>query len=140
MGGSIQRLSLVAVSAVALGALGGCASPGRQQLQTLIQRGVAHPVQLGPLQKFSPQGLVFGPSQVKVGTADGSSMRVSQLLLKIDLGASLWQRRPVVVIGLRGLDLELRRNRQGQYWVFHTSNTCNPTNNGFSIIWEIQIF
>lgn len=118
MGGSIQRLSLVAVSAVALGALGGCGSPGRQQLQTLIQRGVAHPVQLGPLQKLSPQGLVFGPSQVKVGMADGSSLRVRQLLLKLDLGASIWQRRPVLVIGLRGLDLELCRNRQGQYWVF----------------------
>jgi len=118
MGGSIQRLSLVAVSAVALGALGGCATPGRQQLQTLIQRGVAHPVELGALQKLSPQGLVFGPSQVRVGTADGSSLRVRQLLFQLDLGASLWQRRPVAVIGLRGLELNLRRNRQGQYWVF----------------------
>ena len=118
MGVSIQRLSLVAVSAVALGALAGCGSPGRQQLQTLVQRGIAHPVELGPLQKLSPQGLVFGPSQVLVGTADGSSLRVRQVLLQLDLGASLWQRRPVVVIGLRGLELELRRNRQGQYWVF----------------------
>jgi len=123
MGGSIQRLSLAPIAALGLLALGGCGQrltpqAGRQQLQKLIQRGVGHPVRLGPLQAISSQGLLFGPSQVLGGPVDGSSLRVRQALLQLDLGASLWQRRPVLLVGLRGLELELRRNAQGLFWVF----------------------
>jgi translocation and assembly module TamB len=121
MGGSIQQLFFpVTLSAglIALPVPGLSPSAWQAQLKTWLQRGLAHPVQLGRFQGFTPAGLSFAASEVLAGPSDDSSLRVRQLLLQPDLPASLRQRRVVAKLGLKGAELNLRRNRDGRYWVF----------------------
>ncbi len=136
MGGPIQRLPLATVTAalLALPALGGCAplrralapDPWIARLEPAISRALGHPVHLGPLRRTVPGGLVLGPSRIDPTPGDASRLTVGELELRPDALASLSRRQLVATLVLRQVQLDLRRNRKGQYWVFPPAGQGEP--------------
>lgn len=136
MGGPIQRLPLATVTAalLALPALSGCAplrrslspDPWIARLQPAISRALGHPVHLGPLRRTVPGGLVLGPSRIDPTPGDPSRLTIGELELRPDPLASLGRRQLVATLVLRQVQLDLRRNRRGQYWVFPPAGHGEP--------------
>ncbi len=87
------------------------------RLESTLGRALGHPIQLGPYRGLGWSGLTLGPSRVLPGPDDASTLDARQLSLSLDPLASLRLRRPVLQLGLVGLEVNLRRNAQGHYWV-----------------------
>jgi translocation and assembly module TamB len=98
----------------------------RPRLEQQIGKALGHPLQLGDYRGFGWAGLRLGPTRVLPGTADGSSLRASQLSVSLDPISSLRRRLPVLQLTLAGLEVDLRRNAQGQYWVFGAGDPDAP--------------
>lgn len=136
MGGPIQRLPLATVIAalLALPSLTGCAAlrrtlapdPWIARLQPAIGRALGHPVHLGPLRRTVPGGLVLGPTRIDPVPGDGSRVTIGELELRPDPVASFSRRQLVATLVLRQVQLDLRRNPRGQYWVFPPAGQGEP--------------
>jgi translocation and assembly module TamB len=90
----------------------------RPGLEQRIGRALGHPLRLGEYRGFGWAGLRLGPTRVLPGPADDSSLRASGLSVSLDPLGSLRRRLPVLQLTLAGLEVDLRRNPQGRYWVF----------------------
>lgn len=117
----LASLATLTATGVAVGSadalLGGLYLRVQPRLESTLGRALGHPLQLGPYRGLGWSGLRLGPSRVLPGPRDASTLDVRQLSLSLDPLASLRLRRPVLQLGLVGLELNLRRNAQGQYWV-----------------------
>ncbi|SBO42470.1 translocation/assembly module TamB [Cyanobium sp. NIES-981] len=98
----------------------------RPQLEQQIGKALGHPLKLGEYRGFGWSGLRIGPTRVLPGAADRSSLQASQLSVSLDPLSSLRRRLPVLQLTLAGLEVDLRRNPQGQYWVFGAGDTKAP--------------
>jgi translocation and assembly module TamB len=98
----------------------------RPQLEASLGRNLGHPLQLGPYLGLGWGGLRVGASQLRPGVNDDSSAVLAGLSLTIDPLASLRQRLPVLHLSLRGVEVDLRRNARGQYWVLGAPDPSQP--------------
>jgi translocation and assembly module TamB len=87
------------------------------RLEQTLGRVLGHPLALGPYQGLAWDGLRLGPSRIGAGPTDASSVAVRSVAVSLDPLASLRLRLPVLHVTLAGVRADLRRNRQGQYWV-----------------------
>ena len=136
--GSRRRLLWPLLGAVTLaaGAGGGLWWADRQlrrsygQARTALERQLGgllgHPLRLGAYQGIGWGGLELGPTRLGPGPLDGSTAELAGLNVSLDPLASLWQRQPVLHIGLRDARLTLRRNARGQYWVLGQPSAGTP--------------
>jgi translocation and assembly module TamB len=89
----------------------------KPRLERPLTQLLGHPVALGPYQGLGWSGLRLGPSRVGPGPSDASSLAVGSVAVSLDPLASLRQRLPVLQVTLAGVQADLRRNAQGQFWV-----------------------
>ena len=89
----------------------------RPELEQQLSTPLGHPLTIGAYQGLRPTGLALGPSSVGPGPRDGSTASVRSIHIGLDPLASLWRLKPVAVVRLRGVQLNLRRNAEGAYWV-----------------------
>ena len=87
------------------------------RLEQSLGEVLGHPLELGPYQGLAWAGLRLGPSRIGAGPTDASSVAVRSVAVSLDPLASLCLRLPVLHVTLAGVRADLRRNRQGQYWV-----------------------
>ncbi|QNI70695.1 translocation and assembly module TamB-like protein [Cyanobium sp. NS01] len=117
----LASVATMAATGVAIGSadalLAGVYRRVQPRLESTLGRALGHPLQLGPYRGLGWSGLTLGPSRVLPGPDDASTLDVRQLSLSLDPLASLRLRRPVLQLGLVGLEANLRRNAQGRYWV-----------------------
>lgn len=127
MGGLIQRvvgpfslLGLLSIAGCGVAPFSGDSKTAawHRQLEFWLERGLAHPVDLGPFQGIGPAGIGFGPTRVGPSGLDSSTMAAQQVWLLPDLLKSWQQRELVLQIGLSNYQVHLNRNREGSYWVF----------------------
>ena len=128
MGGLIQQRLLLPLSLLGLLSISGCrtwhlpsdsqSTAWHRQLENWLERGLAHPVELGGFQGFSHHGLAFAATKVNPTPSDPSSLRAKQLFLLPDLVRSLQQRQLVLRIGLKGFEARIIKNSTGQFWKF----------------------
>ena len=89
----------------------------RPGLEEQVSKPLGHPVSIGTYQGLSLRGITVGPIKVQRGRRDQSTASVQQLTIGVNPLASLQRLRPVVTVGVKGAQLDLRRNPQGGYWV-----------------------
>ncbi len=89
----------------------------RPSLQQQLSMPLGHPIEIGPYRGLGLDGIGIGPIKILPGPKDASSVRVQQLSLGIDPLSSIRHLRLVVVARLKGADVKLSRNQQGQFWV-----------------------
>ena len=89
----------------------------RPDLEDQVGKPLGHPVSIGAYQGLSLRGITVGPIKVQRGRRDQSTASVQQLTVGLNPLASLQRLRPVVTVGVKGAQLDLRRNPQGAYWV-----------------------
>jgi translocation and assembly module TamB len=88
---------------------------------------LGHPLQLGAMRGIGWYGIGWhgtgwfgvelGPSRLLPVAADRSSVRAQGLSVSLDPWASLRQREAVLQLDFSGVEANLQRNRNGQYWV-----------------------
>ncbi len=93
-----------------------------QQLGDLLGR----PLQFGPYLGLGWGGMELGRSRLLAGPRDASTVEVAAVQVGIDPIASIWQRQPVLLIGLRDAQVHLRRNADGQFWVMGRTTPGKP--------------
>ncbi|PTU04377.1 DUF490 domain-containing protein, partial [Pseudomonas sp. HMWF031] len=89
----------------------------RPDLEEQVGKPLGHPVSIGAYRGLSLRGITVGPIKVQRGRRDQSTASVQQLTVGLNPLASLQRLRPVVTVGVKGAQLDLRRNPQGAYWV-----------------------
>ena len=89
----------------------------RPSLEQQLSLPLGHPIEIGPYRGLGLDGIGIGPIRILPGTKDSSTVRVQQLSLGIDPLSSIRHLRLVVVARLKGADVNLSRNQQGQFWV-----------------------
>ncbi|MBL6798228.1 MAG: DUF748 domain-containing protein, partial [Synechococcus sp. BS307-5m-G39] len=89
----------------------------RPGLEEQVGKPLGHPVSIGTYQGLSLRGITVGPIKVQRGRRDQSTASVQKLTIGLNPLASLQRLRPVVTVGVKGAQLDLRRNPQGAYWV-----------------------
>lgn len=89
----------------------------RPGLEDQLSKSLGHPLRLGPYRGLRPWGIALGSTHVMAGAKDASTAAVQSVVLGIDPWATVLRGRPVAVLSLHGLQVDLRRNQQGQYWV-----------------------
>ncbi len=89
----------------------------RPSLEQQLSVPLGHPIEIGPYRGLGFDGIGIGPIKIRPGTKDASSLRVQKLSLGIDPLSSIRHLRLVVVARLKGANVNLRRNQQGQFWV-----------------------
>ncbi|HYP04190.1 MAG TPA: hypothetical protein VER57_06525, partial [Cyanobium sp.] len=92
----------------------------RPTLERQVGTVMGRPLQLGPYQGLSAEGLSVGPSRFLPGLLDGSTASVESVLVRIDPLASWRQRAAVLDLRFGGARADLRRNARGQIWVLGT--------------------
>lgn len=108
----------------------------RPRLETLIGRGLGHPIQLGPYQGLRPWGLSIGPTRVLSGPADRSNLRLKGLGVSLDPASTLLERALVLQLRPRGAQLNLIPNAKGQVWVFGPAGTKPPPRLSLKLLLE----
>jgi translocation and assembly module TamB len=98
----------------------------RPRLETDLGHILGRPLELGPYRGLNLSGLQIGPSRLRPGLRDQSSLTMRGLSVGLDPLASLRHRLPVLHVGLRGVEADLRRNAQGQYWVLGATDPDAP--------------
>ena len=89
----------------------------RPSLEQQFSVPLGHPIEIGPYRGLGLDGIGIGPITILPGTKDASTLRVQKLTLGIDPLSSIRHLRLVVVARLKGTNLNLNRNQQGQFWV-----------------------
>ena len=89
----------------------------RPSLEQQLSLPLGHPIVIGPYRGLGLDGIGIGPIKILPGLKDASSVRVQQLSLGIDPLSSIRHLRLVIVARLKGADVNLSRNQQGQFWV-----------------------
>ena len=89
----------------------------RPELEKQLSKPLGHPLRIGPYQGLRPWGIVLGPTTIERGPRDASTASVQTVVVGLDPLASVWRLKPVAVVRLRGVRLNLRRNSEGAYWV-----------------------
>ena len=89
----------------------------RPALEEQVGKPLGHPVSIGTYQGLSLRGITVGPIKVQRGALDQSTASVQRLTIGLNPLASIQRLRPVVTVGVKGAQLDLRRNPQGAYWV-----------------------
>ena len=89
----------------------------RPSLEQQLSLPLGHPIVIGPYRGLGLDGIGIGPIKILPGPKDASSVRVQQLSLGIDPLSSIRHLRLVIVARLKGADVNLSRNQQGQFWV-----------------------
>ena len=96
------------------GSLIRAATPGLEQQ---LSRPLGRPLRIGEYRGLHLRGILLGPTRVEQGPSDASTASIQSLSIGLDPLASLLNWKPVVVVGVRGGQLTLRRNSNGDYWV-----------------------
>ena len=89
----------------------------RPSLEQQLSVPLGHPIEIGPYRGLGLDGIGIGPIKILPGTKDASTLRVQKLSLGIDPLSSIRHLRLVVVARLKGTNVSLSRNQQGQFWV-----------------------
>ena len=89
----------------------------RPEIEARVSEPLGHPVSLGRYRGLGLQGISFGPIGVQAGPADPSTAAIKRLSIGFNPLESLLRLRPVLPVRVQGVQLELRRNAQGAYWV-----------------------
>lgn len=89
----------------------------RPSLEQQLSGPLGHPIEIGPYRGLGLDGIGIGPIQILPGTKDASTLRVQKLTLGIDPISSIRHLRLVMVARLKGANVNLSRNQQGQFWV-----------------------
>ena len=89
----------------------------RPSLEQQLSIPLGHPIEIGPYRGLGLDGIGIGPIKILPGTKDASTLRVQKLSLGIDPLSSIRHLRLVVVARLKGANVDLSRNQQGQFWV-----------------------
>lgn len=89
----------------------------RPSLEQQLSIPLGHPIEIGPYRGLGLDGIGIGPIKILPGTKDASTLRVQKLTLGIDPLSSIRHLRLVVVARLKGANVDLSRNQQGQFWV-----------------------
>jgi len=89
----------------------------KPMLDRQVGRVMGHPFDLGPYQGLGWGGLRVGATRLAPGRFDRSSLSTTGAAVSLDPVASLRQGFPVVQISLEGVRVDLKPNRQGQWWV-----------------------
>ena len=113
-------LTVVAGAAIWLTAdrlIEGAVNGLRPSLEQQLSLPLGHPIEIGPYRGLGLDGIGIGPIKILPGTKDASTVRVQQLSLGIDPLSSIRHLRLVVVARLKGANVNLSRNQQGQFWV-----------------------
>ena len=90
----------------------------RPQLERQLGAVAGHRLELGPYRGIGWSGLQIGETRFLPLSDDPSRLTVARLGLSLDPLSSLRRRLPVLDLRVEGLDLELRRNRDGGFWRF----------------------
>ncbi len=89
----------------------------RPSLERQLASPLGHPIQIGSYRGLGLHGIGIGPISIPPGTNDASTLRLQKLTLGIDPLSSIRQFRLVLVARLKGVNVNLRRNQNGQFWV-----------------------
>ena len=89
----------------------------RPSLEQQFSIQLGHPIEIGSYRGLGLDGIGIGPIKILPGTKDASTLRVQKLSLGIDPLSSIRHLRLVVVARLQGVNVNLSRNSQGQFWV-----------------------
>ena len=89
----------------------------RPSLEQQLSKPLGHPLRIGPYKGLSLSGVSLGPSEVQRGLLDDSTASVEAVSVGLAPLASLRRWKPVAVVKLRGVRVDLRRNAEGAYWV-----------------------
>ena len=89
----------------------------RPEIEARVSEPLGHPVSLGRYRGLGLQGISFGPIGAQAGSADQSTAAIERLSIGFNPLESLLRLRPVLPVRVQGVQLELRRNAQGAYWV-----------------------
>ena len=98
----------------------------RPELERELSKPLGHPLVLGSYQGLRPWGISIGPTELRSGFNDDSTVKFSGLSIKYAPIASLFNWRPVAVIAPKGTRVELRSNANGAYWVPGTTDEVPP--------------
>ena len=89
----------------------------RPVIEARVSEPLGHPVSLGRYRGLGFQGISFGPIAAQAGSADQSTAAIERLSIGFNPLESLLRLRPVLPVRVQGVQLDLRRNAQGAYWV-----------------------
>ena len=99
----------------------------KPRLERQLGELLGHPLQLGAMRGIGWYGIGWhgigwlgvelGPSRLLPVAADRSSVTAQGLSVSLDPWASLRQQEAVLQLDLSGVEANLQRNRNGQYWV-----------------------
>ncbi|KMM17562.1 hypothetical protein [Synechococcus sp. GFB01] len=98
----------------------------RPRLEADLGFILGRPLELGPYRGVDLSGVQIGPSRLRPGVRDQSSLTLRGLSVGLDPLASLRLGLPVLHVGLRGVEADLRRNAQGEYWVLGDTDPAAP--------------
>jgi hypothetical protein len=77
---------------------------------------MGHPLELGPYRGFGLDGLRVGPSRLRAGTRDDSTVVAASTVVRLHPLAS-WRLRGLVLdLDFEGVEADLRRNARGRIW------------------------
>ncbi|MGC6482828.1 MAG: translocation/assembly module TamB domain-containing protein [Synechococcus sp.] len=96
---------------------GAWVSQMRPEVERQVSQQLGHPTRIGAYRGLRFWGIALGPITVAPGPSDASTASVRSAGVVFDPVASLLRWKPVAVVRLQGLRLNLRRNAQGTYWV-----------------------
>jgi translocation and assembly module TamB len=89
----------------------------KPSLERQLGELLGHPLQLGEMRGIGWLGVELGPARLLPVAADRSTVMAQGLSVSLDPWASLRQREAVLQLDLSGVEANLQRNRNGQYWV-----------------------
>lgn len=98
----------------------------RVGLERQLSQLLGHPLQIGPYAGLGWGGVELGRSRLLAGPRDSSTATVERIQVSLDPLATLWQRQPVLQIGLQDAQVDLHRNAEGQYWVMGRPRGTEP--------------
>jgi len=88
----------------------------KPRIEGLVGSVMGHPLELGPYRGFGLDGLRVGPSRLRAGTRDDSTVVAASTVVRLHPLAS-WRLRGLVLdLDFEGVEADLRRNARGRIW------------------------
>jgi len=88
----------------------------KPRIEGLVGTVMGHPLELGPYRGFGLDGLRVGPSRLRAGARDDSTVMAASTLVRVHPLAS-WRLRGLVLdLDFEGVEADLRRNARGRIW------------------------
>ena len=88
----------------------------KPRIETIVGQVMGHPLELGPFRGIGLDGLRVGPSRLRAGSRDGSTVEAAAVTARLHPLASWRQRALVLDLDFEGVQVDLRRNARGRLW------------------------